>query len=153
MCNRKNDLKSTDTLILDLEESWFMKTKYVPQSKYQSLKKKYSEKIMKEVSDKNFDEKIIIIYLERLLNNNKNNELINDLENAKEKNSFAIKIQDSVQGLNWSLLLNFKKNKQGKLKLVARSKSNSLEGLEKIKQEMIAYIKREIFFDIMAQLK
>jgi len=124
-----------------------MTLKYVPQSKHQAVRNKYNNKIVIEVSEKNFDEEIIINHFLHLLNNNKN-ELIDDLENVKKKRNFAIKIQDSFKGYDLSMFLDVKKNKDGKLKLSVRSKLILEEG----KEELIDYIKREITCDIMKGL-
>ena len=78
------------------------------------------------------------------MDNNKN-ELIDDLENVKRKRNFAIKIQDSFKGYEFSLFLHVKMNKDGKLKLSIRSKFI----LEEVKEELIDYIKKEITCDIM----
>jgi len=138
-------------VVLKLENSWFMKTKYILQSKHQEILNKYCEKITKVVSEKKFDEEIIINHLLKLLKNNKT-KLINDLENVKKKKNYVIKIQDSFKGCNLSLCINIKKTKKDEMKLCVRIKENGFAEVYEFKENVIAFIKRAISFDIFKEL-
>jgi len=136
-------------LVLKLENSWFMRTKYITQSKHQAFRSKYCKKIAKIVSEKNFVEEITINHLFKLLNNHKK-EFNNDLEN--KSNNYFIKIQDSFKGCYLSLCINLKKNKEGKMKLSVRIKENGLSELGEEKEEAISLIKQEISLDLFKGL-
>jgi len=140
---RKNNLKYTDSVVLKFENSWFMKTKFIPKSKHQALKKKYSEKIVKIVSEKNYDEETSINNLMKLVNDNKN-ELIQDLDNLKKENNYFLIIKDTFKGYELPLCINIKKNKEEKTKLCVRIKENGFFDLCIDQEEVIAYIKQEI---------
>jgi len=128
-----------------------LKTKYVPQTQHHHYKNKYCEEIVKVVSQNKFDEDIMIHHLVKLLNNNKNN-LIDDLDNVKKENNYWIKIQDSLQGHDLSLCINITKTQEGKMNLCIRTKKNGLASFLGNKEDIIAFIKREISFDLFGKL-
>ena len=125
-----------------------MNMKYIPKLKEQEVKNKYNEKIVKLVSEKPFDEKIIIKNISQLLKNNKN-EFINDFENGetKQQNTF-LKIKDLLKDCPLSLCVNFKKNKEGKLKLCIRIKEN----IDEEKEKTIALLQKELAFDVFKEI-
>lgn len=146
---RKNGSKCTDNFVLTLEKSWFIHTKYVPHLKHQAVLNKYREKIVKIVSQKRFDEKIIVNHLLRLVNSNRN-ELIDDLENLKKENNYLIKIQMSFKACDLYLCIQVNKTKEEKMKVCARIKENGLLDIIEGKEYTISFIKKEflsIFLD------
>jgi len=111
--------------------------------KTSSSQKKYSEKIVKVVSEKNYDEETSINNLMKLVNDNKN-ELIQDLDNLKKENNYFLIIKDTFKGYELPLCINIKKNKEEKTKLCVRIKENGFFDLCIDQEEVIAYIKQEI---------
>ena len=128
-----------------------MTTKYIQQLKHQIIQSTYCEKIFKVVSEKNFDEEIMINNLMKLLNNK--NKLIDDLKNEKKKNNYFIKIQDfSYKEFDLSFCINIKKTKEKKLKLSVRIKKNAFSEIADEDKKIIDFIKREISFDIFKEI-
>ena len=139
-------------MILTLEKSWFLKFKYIQQLKHQDIKRKYCDKIWKVISEKEFDEELIINHLTRLMLNNKNT-LKDALQNQKNKNNYFIKIQEfSYKELDLSFCINIKKNKKEKLKLSVRIKKNGFAEFGMDNKEIIGFIEREIYFNLFKEL-
>ena len=103
------------------------------------------------VSEKSFDEEMTINHLTTLLKKN-DNETNNDLENFKKENNYFLKIQNCFKGCDLTFYLNIKKTKLEKMKVCVRMKENGFEDLEKDKNEMIGFIKKQISFDLLKEL-
>ena len=92
-----------------------------------------------------------INHLTTLLKKN-DNETNNDLENFKKENNYFLKIQNCFKVCDLSFYLNIKKTKLEKMKVCVRMKENGFEDLEKDKNEMIGFIKKQISFDLLKEL-
>ena len=134
-----------------MDELWFMQIKYIAQDKHKDFESKYNSKIFK-IDSKCFKDQNLKNWLKSIVTKNRK-----DFEQEILKKEILtkinfIKIKGIFQGLEFSIGICIKQNKEGKFKLQAKFKENSFYELSKNKEQVITYLKEIVFARFVQEL-